>query len=145
MKKFIITMALTLSLGILVPVGLEAATATSTSQTSQKKAAKKSGAKKSVTSKKYVPASIGDCYIGEGMAYQSEPQNIELTLYPDGTCEWKADGKLKGKGTFSGTITGKKYVVKVDVPNVGKYTFKGTKEEWNFEGPAEGIILNLEH
>ncbi|MDE7413594.1 MAG: hypothetical protein K2N05_07415 [Muribaculaceae bacterium] len=145
MKKLIITVTLALSFGVLVPVDLNAASTNATTQTALKKGGKKNGVKKSTSSKKYVPASIGDCYIGEAMYYQSEPQNIELTLLPNGTCEWKADGKLIGKGTFSGTITGKKYVVNVNVPTVGKYTFKGTKDNWSFEAPRESITLSLEY
>ncbi len=144
MKKLIIATALSLSLGIIMPAEINAATSPSTSQAAPKKAAKKTGAKKTATAKKYVPMSIGDCYIGEAMYYQSEPVWMELTLYPNGTCEWKANGKTS-KGTFSGTITGGKYTVKVSVPEVGNYTFKGNKEHWDFEGPRESISLSLEH
>lgn len=143
MKKCFYSIALILALGITTPASVSAATATT--QTSKKKSGNKSGSKKSVTQKKYVPSSTGDCYVGEEWYWQEEPQNIELTLYPDGTCEWRANGKLEGKGTFTGTITGKKYVVKVNVPNVGNYTFEGTKEQWSFGAPRESVELNLKH
>lgn len=145
MNKFIITMALGLTLGLTAPAESFAASTTSTTQAAPKKATKKNGTKKTSTSRKYVPVSIGDCYLGYAKNSQGGSQYIELTLYTNGSCEWKADGKLKGMGTFSGTISGGKYVVKVDIPSVGNYTFKGNKEKWSAENSSESITLNLEH
>ncbi|MDE5849949.1 MAG: hypothetical protein K2H38_07395 [Muribaculaceae bacterium] len=93
---------------------------------------------------KYVPASEGDCYIGERTRVNNDSGIwCEITFYPNGTCELKMENSSL-KGTFSGEVKGKEYNIAVKFSNGEEYDFVGDKSKLVADDGLVKYIVELE-
>ena len=93
---------------------------------------------------KYVPSSIGDCFIGERIRVPNDSGPwCEITFNPDGTCVLKTENDSLS-GTFSGTVNGDDLKIAVRFSNGEEYDFVGTKTNLVADDGLVKYVVSLE-
>lgn len=96
------------------------------------------------TGQKYVPSSIGDCFIGERIRVPNDSGLwCEITFNPDGTCVLKTENE-SFSGTFSGTVNGDDLKIAVRFSNGEEYDFVGTKTNLVADDGLVKYVVSLE-
>ena len=96
------------------------------------------------TGQKYVPSSIGDCFIGERIRVPNDSgQWCEITFNPDGTCVLKTENNSLS-GTFNGTVNGDVLKIAVRFSNGEEYDFVGTKTNLVADDGLVKYVVSIE-